>query len=1381
MTSAEKKGAPVFEGLEARLLLDASVGLTDAFGAVGTPPKEVLGIEPAPLPEDTEAGVTAAAATEGDEKAAPASAEEATMTAEAEAVGPVVVSADGSAREDAAKAEYEANQPIGQAKGIYPGRVAWVRDPAATSWNGSTGHWWDDANTDAAVVAEMLSTSIRWLTGQGGDAAAWDALFRYFNQTRSGRDVGYTPGEKVAIKINLNNSNSQGDSDNQADASPQLIRELLRQLIQQVGVSASDITIYDASRSIPDRIYNPCSSEFPGVRFVDNSGGGGRIAAVADTSARVYYGNAPASQDSYLPTCVTQAAYHINVANLKGHVYAGVTLCAKNLFGSIRQLGGSWSPSQLHSYIDHRPGGSPPPMGSYNPLVDLIGHEHLGGKTLLWLIDGLYGAYQQGSTPTRWSTFGNDWPSSLFVSQDPVAIDSVGFDLVRAEWSVYDYSDNYLHESATAEQARPWGSYDPEADGSGLDSLGTHEHWDGPTTRQYTRNLGTGDGIELVSSDPGVDRPTADIIDVVPDPRNSPVADIDIVFSEAVTGLDLSDLSLTRDGGGNLLTGEPLETTDGITWTLGGLSALTAPSGTYTLTLTAAESGIQNAAGDPLEGDAVDTWATDSDAPTADIIDIAPDPRNSAVDAVDIVFTEPVTGLDITDLSLTLNGGANLLSTEPLTTTDNVTWTLGGLGSVTGAGGAYSLTLTAAGSGIQDSVGNVLAADASDTWSTDVQPPTADYWYSAAEHAAAVGEVRLEIPDDGTFSEPRTAGVSRLVIEFSEAIDPTSFTAASVLMAGTDAADAPVDLSGIAVATSTVSGDTVGVIDLAPALPDAVRYIVQIEGVTDVLGNPLSGDDNRVFTALAGDAGGDLRVNAIDLSYIWPRRTNPIDGVSADQARSDVNCDGCVNAVDLSAAWPRRGPNLRNVLDPVLRPAEPRELAATAVTSTRIDLTWTPPTGAGGCIDHYVIFRDGARADTSPTTSYSDTGLDETRAYTYEVSAVSFAGFEGGKSAPVEASPRPSLQQVYTTDDTHVIVTFGKAVEEGSAETVGNYTITYGQPSQTVTISTAMRGTDTTRVVLVLSTPLVDGVIYTLRVENVEDAWGNPVEDGSEVAFELRHIDPSLLGWWTFDEGSGGTAEDFSGNQHHMTLNGATWTASGRIGGALRFDGNDTAVDDDGRSYIDGLTSFTVAMWIKADNANTENGIFTVGQPGSSNCLSLRHATWGVGGYEPRPFKAFLSTTGGNTSIEGRANSQTTEWQHVALTWDANEPDGASMLLYVDGVEQLLSWDYGLVAGSVDQATQMLIGMGQRGTNYGWVGLVDDVRIYGRQLEAYEIEALVAAAPPAQATGESAAMSGGISPALGGAIGLADSGGADPSPPPGATPRTPGIDALLWG
>lgn len=231
--------------------------------------------------------------------------------------------------------------------------------------------------------------------------------------------------------------------------------------------------------------------------------------------------------------------------------------------------------------------------------------------------------------------------------------------------------------------------------------------------------------------------PTADIIDVTPDSISAPVDSVQIVFSEVVSGLDVGDFDLTLDGGLDLLTGaETLITGDDVTWTLGGLGALTTVEGTYTLTLTAVGSSIIDGAGNPLVGDALDSWQTVGVPPTADIIDVDPDPRNDAVDSIDIVFSEAVTGLDILDLDLTLDGGADLLTAESLTTSDNITWTLGGLAALTAADGTYALTLTAAGSNIQDAASNALAGDASDSWAKFTQ---VGGWVAFNDHVAGAG------------------------------------------------------------------------------------------------------------------------------------------------------------------------------------------------------------------------------------------------------------------------------------------------------------------------------------------------------------------------------------------------------------------------------------------------------------------------------------------------------------------------------------------------------------------------------------------------------------------------------------------------------------------
>jgi hypothetical protein len=93
---------------------------------------------------------------------------------------------------------------------------------------------------------------------------------------------------------------------------------------------------------------------------------------------------------------------------------------------------------------------------------------------------------------------------------DPVAIDSVAFDFLLEEWpdvvtggtgnpgSLQGGAEDYLHEAALAGNPPSGTFYDPDKDGVSLASLGVHEHWNNPQDKQYSRNLGTGDGIELI-------------------------------------------------------------------------------------------------------------------------------------------------------------------------------------------------------------------------------------------------------------------------------------------------------------------------------------------------------------------------------------------------------------------------------------------------------------------------------------------------------------------------------------------------------------------------------------------------------------------------------------------------------------------------------------------------------------------------------------------------------------------------------------------------------------------------------------------------------------------------------------------------------------------
>ena len=418
------------------------------------------------------------------------------------------------------------NMPIGVAKGIYPGRVVWVFDPNATPWDGVTGYWWEDSHTDPNVVHDMMSKAVRWLTAEPNDVDSWDAIFKYFNRTHGYGDLGYQPGEKIAIKINgiqsYYNSGTRSWDNNAVNPTPQMVYSLLWQLIVQAGVDESAITVYECVEHVGAPIYDRCHASFPNVNFADHTGGGGLLQVQRDPNVRLHYGdpNVLDSGEVCFPDFVVEAKYLINMALFKGHLLAGVTLCAKNLFGSIwrptydRFEG--WDPGNMHysvaAFDFDLPGyhaGEGQPMGSFNALVDLMGHENLGGKTLLYLIDGLYTPPEdQGGEPARWlmSPFNNRWTSSLFASLDGVAIDSVAVDFLRSEPTKTTYVrgtlDNYLHEEAQADNPPSGTFYDPENDGTRLESLGVHEHWNNKINKQYTRNLRTGCGIELISSEP---------------------------------------------------------------------------------------------------------------------------------------------------------------------------------------------------------------------------------------------------------------------------------------------------------------------------------------------------------------------------------------------------------------------------------------------------------------------------------------------------------------------------------------------------------------------------------------------------------------------------------------------------------------------------------------------------------------------------------------------------------------------------------------------------------------------------------------------------------------------------------------------------------------
>ena len=437
------------------------------------------------------------------------------------------------------------NKPIGEAKGINPGRVVWVWNPQATNekfeHNSLENYDWfvSPQNNNPEVIAKMFRDGVMKLTGKKDLAKSWDAMFKFFNEKKLNKKKGYTKGEKIFVKINQGQSRwvlSQADKDNgfaiprtiqkgqernkasliPTETGPYAVLELLRELVNEAGVNQEDISVGDPMCPIWAHNYDVWVKEFPSVKYLDKySTKFGRTLTTVTEEPLVFYSDKKTNDKLY--DVIKNANYMITMAVLKSHGAAGISLTAKSNFGNI----GRATANHLHySHVANRREGTPVNTGyhKYRVFVDLMGSKYLGQNTLFWFVEGLYGGgADETKGPVKYfmPPFNNDWCNSMFMSLDPVAIESVGYDFLRTEWdgvhkhdavnnqweampNAYGVED-YIHQAADPANWPEGVVYDPDNSGKPVPVLGVHEHWNNPIDKQYSRNLGTGNGIELVS------------------------------------------------------------------------------------------------------------------------------------------------------------------------------------------------------------------------------------------------------------------------------------------------------------------------------------------------------------------------------------------------------------------------------------------------------------------------------------------------------------------------------------------------------------------------------------------------------------------------------------------------------------------------------------------------------------------------------------------------------------------------------------------------------------------------------------------------------------------------------------------------------------------
>lgn len=200
---------------------------------------------------------------------------------------------------------------------------------------------------------------------------------------------------------------------------------------------------------------------------------------------------------------------------------------------------------------------------------------------------------------------------------------------------------------------------------------------------------------------------------------------------------------------------------------------------------------------------------------------------------------------------------------------------------------------------------------------------------------------------------------------------------------------------------------------------------------------------------------------------------------------------------------------------------------------------------------------------------------------------------------------------------------------------------------------------------------------------------------------------PDLVAAFGFDENTGTTVGDLSGQANNGTISGATWTTQGKFGNALTFDGVNDWITVNSAASLDLSTGSTIEAWVYPTAAMSGWDTVLVKERAGGTVYSL-YANSGT----VKPETGVYRVTNQYASTSGGAALPANTWTHVAGTYD-----GANVRLYVNGTQVALL----AASGNILASTGVL----RIGGNSIWTqffnGRIDEVRVYNRALGPSEI------------------------------------------------------------
>jgi hypothetical protein len=243
------------------------------------------------------------------------------------------------------------------------------------------------------------------------------------------------------------------------------------------------------------------------------------------------------------------------------------------------------------------------------------------------------------------------------------------------------------------------------------------------------------------------------------------------------------------------------------------------------------------------------------------------------------------------------------------------------------------------------------------------------------------------------------------------------------------------------------------------------------------------------------------------------------------------------------------------------------------------------------------------------------------------------------------------------------------------------------------------------------SLPVPNGTHTVTAV--ARDTAGNTTTSSAVTVTVANAATTGLVASYGFNEGAGTTVGDGSGMGNAGTVEGPVWTAAGKFGKALTFDGSNDYVTVPDSSTLDPGSAMTLEAWVRPTASSGWRTVLLK----ENGTGELAYSLYSASGTN-RP-SAWAYVGGGSGSAIGTAAVPLTAWTHLAATYD-----GSNLRLYVGGVLKVTKAYSGSVAST---AEPLRIG-GNAVWGEWFAGQIDEVRVYNKALSVAQIQADMAAA-----------------------------------------------------